>query len=75
VDGFKQNITLYSHADQRPTWHFWGSDMNLAMVAEFVAAIRAGRQPSVTGLDGYRAVEATLAAYESARTGQPVRVG
>ena len=74
VDGFKQNVTLYSHADQRLSWHFWGSDINLAMVAEFVAAIRDGRQPRVTGMDGYRALEATLAAYESARRGQPVVV-
>jgi predicted dehydrogenase len=75
VDGFKQNLTLYSHADQRPTWQFWGSDINFAMLAEFVEAIRMGRQPCVTGVDGFRAVEATLAAYESARTGQPVRLG
>jgi predicted dehydrogenase len=74
VDGFKQNVTLYSHADQRPTWHFWGTDINFAMLAEFVAAIRDGRQPLVTGLDGYRALEATLAVYESARSGQPVQV-
>jgi predicted dehydrogenase len=72
VDGFKQNVTLYSHADQRPTWQFWGSDINLAMLADFVEAICTGRQPRVTGSDGYRALEATLAAYESARTGQPV---
>jgi predicted dehydrogenase len=74
VDGFKQNVTLYSHADQRPTLHFWGTDINFAMLAEFVAAIRHGRPPLVTGLDGYRALEATLAAYESARSGQPVQV-
>ena len=75
VDAFKQNLTLYSHADQRPTWQFWGSDINFLMLAEFVEAIRTGRQPRVTGLDGYRALEATLAAYESARSGQPVQLG
>ena len=74
VDGFKQNITVYSHANQRPVWQYWGSDMNQAMVSEFVSAIRDGRQPAVSGLDGLRAVEVTLAAYESVRTGQPVRL-
>ena len=74
VDGFKQNITVYSHANQRPVWQYWGSDMNQAMVAEFIAAMREGRQPGVTGVDGLRAVEVTLAAYESARTGQPVKL-
>lgn len=74
VDAFKQNITIYSHSTQRPVWAFWGSDANQAMIEEFVDAIRENRPPSVTGMDGYRAVEATLAAYQSAKTGQPVRI-
>lgn len=72
VDAFKQNLTVYSHRWQRPQWYYWGSDMNQAMVAEFVAAIREQRQPKVTGVDGLRAVEVALAAYRSAETGQPV---
>jgi predicted dehydrogenase len=44
------------------------------MVSDFAAAIRENRPPRVTGLDGLRAVEATLAAYESDRTGQTVQV-
>lgn len=72
VDAFKQNLTVYSHRWQRPQWYYWGSDMNRAMVAEFVAAIREQRQPKVTGVDGLRAVEVALAAYRSAETGQPV---
>ena len=75
VDGFKQNITVYSHSRQRPVWQFWGTDINQAMIEEFVAAIREERQPKVTGIDGYRALEATLAAYESAKAGQPVHLG
>ncbi len=74
VDGFKQNLIVYSNRLERPTWQFWGSDMNQAMIEEFVAAIRDQRQPSVTGWDGYRAVEATIAAYQSAQSGQPVRI-
>jgi len=75
VDAFKQNLTVYSHQWQRPAWYFWGSDANQAMVAEFAAAIRGGREASVTGMDGYRAVEATVAAYKSAESGEVVRVG
>ncbi len=74
VDGFKQNITIYSHANQRPIWQYWGSDMNQAMINEFVCAIRENREPSVTGVDGLRAVEVVSAAYESARVGQPVKI-
>ena len=57
----------------RALWAYWGSDMNQAMIDEFAAAIREEREPCVTGLDGHRAVEIVAAAYESARTGQPVR--
>ncbi len=75
VDGFKQNLTVYSHDVRRPLWAYWGSDMNQAMIDEFVAAIREGRAPRVTGEDGLRAVEIVAAAYESARTSQVVRLG
>ncbi|MCI0393596.1 MAG: Gfo/Idh/MocA family oxidoreductase [Chloroflexi bacterium] len=74
VDAFKQNLTIYRHDLRRPVWGYWGSDANQAMIEEFVAAIREDRQPGVSGLDGYRAVEVALAAYESAGSGQPVRL-
>ncbi len=74
VDGFKQNLTIYQHSLRRPTYGFWGSDSNQAMVDEFVAAIREDRAPSVTGEDGLRAVEVFIAAYESATSGKPVRL-
>ena len=45
-----------------------------AMVSEFAAAIRENRPARITGVDGLRAVEATLAAYESDRMGQTVQV-
>jgi len=74
VDVFKQNLTIYRHDLKRPVWGHWGSDANQAMLADFVAAIRDDRSPRVSGLDGYRAVEVALAAYQSAATGQPVRL-
>jgi len=74
VDAFRQNLNVYRHDWQRSNWAYWGSDSNHAMVSEFVAAIRENRSPRVTGVDGLRAVEATLAAYESVRTGQTVQV-
>ncbi len=75
VDAFRQNLTVYRHDLQRPVWAYWGSDANQAMLNEFVDAIVQDRAPSVTGMDGYRAVQVALAAYESAKTGQPVRLG
>ena len=74
VDAFRQNLNIYSHDWQRSNWAYWGSDMNHAMISDFIAAIRENRPPRVTGMDGLRAVEATLAAYESDRTGETVQV-
>jgi predicted dehydrogenase len=74
VDAFRQNLNVYRHEWQSSKWMPWGSDSNQAMVQEFAAAIRENRMPRVTGVDGLRAVEVTLAAYESDRTGQPVEV-
>lgn len=74
LDAFRQNLNVYRHEWQRSNWAYWGSDMNHAMVSDFAAAIREKRPPRVTGLDGLRAVEATLAAYESDRTGKTVQV-
>jgi predicted dehydrogenase len=73
VDAFKQNLTVYRPDLKRPVWAHWGSDADGAMIADFVAAIREDRPPRATGEDGYRAVEVALAAYESAKSGQPVR--
>jgi len=74
VDAFRQNLNVYRHDWQRSNWAYWGSDMNHAMVREFASAISVNRPPLVTGLDGLRAVEAALAAYESDRTGKTVEV-
>ena len=74
VDAFRQNLNVYRHEWERSNWSYWGSDMNHAMVSDFAAAIREGRPPRVTGMDGLRAVEATLAGYESDRTGKTIEV-
>lgn len=51
------------------------SDAHAAQLADFIEAVREGREPSVTGQDGRRAVELILGIYQSARTGQPVALG
>ena len=74
VDAFRQNLNVYRHDWQRSNWAYWGSDMNQAMISDFADAIRGNRPPRVTGLDGLRALEATLAAYESTQTGETVSI-
>jgi predicted dehydrogenase len=41
---------------------------------DLAAALRAGRRPPVTGIDGRKALEIVLAIYRSADTGQPVHL-
>jgi len=41
---------------------------------DFGDAIRTGRKPICSGPDGYRALQATLAIYQSCREGKPVRL-
>lgn len=74
ADAFKQNITVYSHQNNRGQYNFWGSDADQAMIDEFVDAILHDREPTVTGEDGLKAVEVVLAAYQSAESGAPVRL-
>ena len=72
VDAFNQNLNVYQQSPPTHQWLYWGSDANQAMIAEFVAAIRQNRPPSVTGDDGFFALDIALAAYESAARGVPV---
>ena len=46
----------------------------LLQIRDLLDAIRAGREPRVTGLDLVRALEVIDAAYESAALGRPVQV-
>jgi predicted dehydrogenase len=74
ANAFKQVMTVYSHALQRPMYAYWGSDANQAMIDEFVSAITEKRSPKVTGEDGLRAVKIVAASYESIQHGAPIRL-
>jgi predicted dehydrogenase len=72
VDAFSQNLNVFQQNPAKHYWAPWGSDANQAMITEFVTAIREGRQPVITGEDGYFALAIVLAAYQSAAKGHPV---
>jgi predicted dehydrogenase len=52
----------------------WGTTAagHVRQYADFISAIRTGRPPAVTGIDGRNAVEIVTAAYESSRSGRAV---
>ena len=75
LDAFKQQLALYSNRANKTQWIGWGNNMDLGLVRDFVAMIAERREPSITGHDGLKALEVALAAYQSAASGQPVRIG
>ena len=71
VDVFGQRL-LYAPRAGKSEWVGYGINADAALIHDFVDMARTGREPSITGLDGLKALEVVLAAYESARTGEPV---
>ena len=72
VDAFNQKVNVYNDDVMRAEWAGWGDNPDLGLVKDFVDAVDERRDPSVTGLDGLRAVEVTAAAYKSAESGRVV---
>ena len=70
VDAFGEEMLATSDATRLLRF---GVDPNVAMLTEFLTAVRERRAPSVTGKDGLRATAVALAAYRSAASGRPVR--
>lgn len=74
VDAFHQKIDVYSDAAMKAEWAAWGTNPDLGLVRDFVLAIIEKRPPCATGLDGLRATEVTVAAYESLKMGGVVKL-
>lgn len=73
VDAFRSCINLVSNG--RPlTWHYFGPDADTNMIKDFIQAVLEDGQPRATGLDGYKALEVAVAAYESNRKNAPVKL-
>ena len=74
VDAFSQALSVSSDAVGKTRAVGWGSNPDLGLIKDFVGLIREGREPSISGHDGLKSLEVALAAYESARTGEPVLI-
>ncbi|MCZ8516054.1 Gfo/Idh/MocA family oxidoreductase [Paenibacillus filicis] len=74
LDAFAQTNELYSDDLTKAQWNYWGDDMYVYMIEGFVHALLEGKQVPITGEDGMHSTMVALAASESARLGQPVKV-
>lgn len=74
VDAFAQRLRRYGGPGS-VAWPDWGSDVNVGLVGELLAAARGGPSRAATGADGLAATRIALAAAASARQGRPVRPG
>lgn len=71
VDAFARRLTFYDHEAGKVEWRAVSDDMNEAMISAFLRGIASGfpegSDSGASGLDGLRALEVVLAAYESHR--------
>jgi UDP-N-acetylglucosamine 3-dehydrogenase len=67
----KHPIEIYSDKD-RTAMNLFSKDGYANEIDDFIASIRSGQQPKVSGADGMLAVKVCLAALESARTRETI---
>jgi UDP-N-acetylglucosamine 3-dehydrogenase len=72
VDAFAQKLDVYDK--EGVNWNYWGDDMDYGLVNDFLSSVSKGKEPSITGIDGLKALEVALAAYESSKKKQPVQL-
>lgn len=65
VDAFKEHFRIFSNGKKSLEHHFFGNDMDLGLILDFVNCIKEGKEPSITGFDGLKSLEVALAAYKS----------
>ena len=73
LDAFAEHLTVYRRIGAN--WAGYGQDLNAPMLTEFLRACR-GEQPRLLadGAAGEAALRVVLAAYESERTGQVIKL-
>lgn len=65
ADAFGEHFRMYGTGSKSLEHVMYGNDMDFGLIQDFVDCIEKGRKPSITGYDGLKTLEVSLAAYES----------
>ncbi|SDQ15784.1 Gfo/Idh/MocA family protein [Virgibacillus salinus] len=65
ADAFKEHFRMFTSGSKSLNHVFYGNDMDLGLIRDFVNCVEEGRKPFITGRDGLKALEVALAAYKS----------
>ena len=74
LDVFAQVLVEANDSEQKVLYRNWGDNSDLLLIKDFIQAVGQGEKPAASGLDGLKALEVALAAYESAAQGRPVEL-
>ena len=74
VDAFKEHIRMFSSGEKSLEHVFYGNDMDFGLIRDFINCVKEGREPSITGYDGLKSLEVSLAAYESSKSKKAIRL-
>lgn len=75
LDMFNQKFTLHNDETMRTTYNAWGSNIDLGLMKCFVRACRGEDAPELaSGMDGLKALEVALGAYEAHRLKRAVQL-
>ncbi|WP_186668403.1 Gfo/Idh/MocA family protein [Sporosarcina sp. BP05] len=74
VDAFQEHLRMFTNEKKSLEYVFWGNDMDFGLIQDFVNCVKEGREPSITGYDGLKSLEVSLAGYESSKLNKTVHL-
>lgn len=72
VDAFNQKVEIFNNDAVKGEWACWTDNIDFGLIKAFLQVVEKNEKPPITGMDGLRALEVALGAYQSLETGEPV---
>ncbi|MET3656714.1 Gfo/Idh/MocA family protein [Sporosarcina psychrophila] len=74
VDAFKEHFRMFGSGSKSLEHVFFGNDMDYGLILDFLNCVKEGREPSITGYDGLKSLEVSLAAYQSSELKRAIKL-